>query len=186
MYIQYARKMRAFPGLDSITLCQPHQEFQLKSLTSGPLWSPACQIMSPKSSALAHPADKSTVGISTAKLEMTVQRSLFSLEVPSKEFFMCSWSRQGLEETGRFPWAHQQLNLKCGERYKTEEEVVPRSPGRQWRFPGLELSLGKRRWQTTKKDQHCCAFTHVISLSWTEIFSFPNMKILFGTHVPSL
>lgn len=55
MYIQRARKTRAFPGLDSITVGQPHQEFQLKSLTSGPLRSAACQIMSPKSSALAHP-----------------------------------------------------------------------------------------------------------------------------------
>lgn len=151
MYIQYARKMRAFPGLDSITLGQPHQEFQLKSLTSGPLRSPACQIMSPKSSALAHPEPtKITVGISTTKLEMTVQRSLFSLEVPSKEFFMCSkkwpvcWSRQGLEETGCLPWAHQQLNLKCGERCKTEEEVVPKEP---WEMVKVSW-IGTFLWKT--------------------------------------
>ena len=150
MYIQCARKMSIpWIGLNHTGPATPGIPTEILDFRPS-------EISSMSNHALAHPElIKITVGISTTKLGITFQHPLFSLDGPSKKLFMCSkkwpvcWSRQGLRETGCFPWAHQQVNLKCGERHRTEEEVAAKEPWERKRFPGLELSLGKCRRQTT-------------------------------------
>ena len=193
MYIQCARKMSIpWIGLNHTgpaTLGIPTEIFDFRP----------SEISSMSEHALAHPElIKITVGISTTKLGITFQHPLFSLDVPSKKLLMCSkkwpvcWSRQGLRETGCFPWAHQQVNLKCGERHRTEGKWRQRSPGKErgsldWNFP-LENVGDKQKKQQQKRPKLLSFYPHHSPFLDWNFPSFPNMKILFGTPVyaPSL
>ena len=193
MYIQCARKVGVFPELDSVTLDKPHQEFQPKTLTSGTLRPPACQTMSPKSNALAHPrADKNycwnfnhEAGNDISKPSLQFKRPLWGALYVQQEVTSLLIVA-GAERNWVFPLSPSTVEFKMWGKIKNwrrDGHDQERKRGSlDWNFP-LE-NVGNKRKRPTLLSFYP---HHSPFLDWN-FLSFPNMKILFGTpaYVPSL